>query len=111
MGAIFSDQRDEWRAPVPALSRGLAETVAGSGVTVNAVLPGPTQSEGVVDFLNKMAGDTGQPLEQVEADFIATHWPTSLIRRFAEVEEVANMVVYVASEQASASPCASTAAW
>lgn len=85
-----------------AISRGLAETVAGSGVTVNAVLPGPTRSEGVVDFLKKMAGDTGQPLEQVEADFIATHRPTLLIRRFAEVDEVANMVVYVASEQASA---------
>lgn len=85
-----------------AISRGLAETVAGSGVTVNAVLPGPTRSEGVVDFLNKMAGDTGQPLEQVEADFIAEHRPTSLIRRFADVDEVANMVVYVASEQASA---------
>lgn len=85
-----------------AVSRGLAETVAGTGVTVNAVLPGPTRSEGVGQFLSQMAGDTGQSLEKVEADFIAQHRPSSLIRRFADVDEVANLVVYVSSPQASA---------
>ncbi len=85
-----------------AVSRGLAESVAGSGVTVNAVLPGPTNSEGVSDFFNKIAAEQGVPLEQVEQDFIATHRPSSVIRRLATTEEVANMVVYVCSGQASA---------
>lgn len=85
-----------------AISRGLAETAAGSGVTVNAVLPGPTRSEGVVAFLAKMAGESGKPMAEVEAEFIAAHRPTSILRRFTEVDEVANMVVYLASPQASA---------
>ena len=85
-----------------AVSRGLAESLAGSGVTVNAILPGPTRSEGVGDFFGKIATEQGVPLEQVERDFIATHRPSSLIRRLATVEEVANLAVYLASEQASA---------
>lgn len=85
-----------------AVSRGLAETAAGSGVTVNAVLPGPTRSEGVLDFLNKMAGESGKPQAEIEAEFIAAHRPTSIVQRFTEVEEVANMVIYVVSPQASA---------
>lgn len=85
-----------------AVSRGLAETLAGTGVTVNAVLPGPTRSEGVSDFFGKIAADKGLSQGEVERDFIATHRPTSLIKRLATVEEVANLCVYLASEQASA---------
>ncbi|QDE41078.1 SDR family oxidoreductase [Luteibacter pinisoli] len=84
-----------------AVSRGLAESLSGTGVTVNAVLPGPTLSEGVGEFFNKIAKDQGKTLEEVEADFIKTHRPTSLIERLLSVEEVANMSVYLASEQAS----------
>jgi NAD(P)-dependent dehydrogenase (short-subunit alcohol dehydrogenase family) len=85
-----------------AISRGLAESVAGTGVTVNAVLPGPTRSEGVVDFFANLAREQGLAAEVLEKQFIATHRPTSLTKRLASVEEVANMVVYVCSPQASA---------
>jgi NAD(P)-dependent dehydrogenase (short-subunit alcohol dehydrogenase family) len=85
-----------------AVSRGLAESLAGTGVTVNAILPGPTRSEGVGDFFGKIAAEQGVSLEQVERDFIQTHRPSSLIKRLATVEEVANLAVYLASEQASA---------
>lgn len=85
-----------------ALSRGLAELTAGTGVTVNAVLPGPTLSDGVEDFLKAMSKDAGRPIEEMGAQFVKAHRPTSLLQRFASVEEVANMVVYVASKEASA---------
>ncbi len=85
-----------------AVSRGLAETLAGTGVTVNSILPGPTRSEGVGGFFEKIASEQGVSLEQVEADFIATHRPSSLIKRLATVDEVAHLAVYLASEQASA---------
>jgi NAD(P)-dependent dehydrogenase (short-subunit alcohol dehydrogenase family) len=85
-----------------AVSRGLAEALAGTGVTVNAILPGPTRSEGVGDFFAKIAKDQGISQEQVERDFIQTHRPSSLIKRLATVEEVANLSVYLASAQASA---------
>jgi NAD(P)-dependent dehydrogenase (short-subunit alcohol dehydrogenase family) len=84
-----------------ALSRGLAETTAGTGVTVNAVLPGPTRSDGVVDFLGKLAGQTGASPAEMEKKLITDHRPTSLLRRLETVEEIANMVVYVCSPQAS----------
>ena len=84
-----------------SVSRGLAETVAGSGVTVNAVLPGPTLTEGVSDFLKAMGG-SGADLHQVGRDFIAKDRPTSLIRRLASPDEVANMVAYLCSPAASA---------
>jgi NAD(P)-dependent dehydrogenase (short-subunit alcohol dehydrogenase family) len=82
------------------LSRGLAETCAGTGVTVNAILPGPTRSEGVSDFIQKLSG--GKSFETMEKEFFETARPTSLLKRFATPEEIANMVVYVCSESASA---------
>ena len=85
-----------------AVSRGLAETLAGTGVTVNAILPGPTRSEGVSEFMEKIAASRGVPAAQVEQEFIATERPSSLIKRLATVEEVASLAVYLASEQASA---------
>jgi NAD(P)-dependent dehydrogenase (short-subunit alcohol dehydrogenase family) len=85
-----------------AVSRGLAESLAGTGVTVNAVLPGPTRSEGVGDFFGKIAAEKGADQASVEMDFIATHRPSSIIGRLATPEEVANMVVYVCSPLASA---------
>ena len=85
-----------------AISLGLAVSVAGTGVTVNAVLPGPTRSDGAVAFYAKLAAERGVSEDEIERQFIATYRPTSLIRRLATVEEVANMVVYVCSEQASA---------
>jgi NAD(P)-dependent dehydrogenase (short-subunit alcohol dehydrogenase family) len=84
-----------------AISRGLAESVAGTGVTVNAVLPGPTRSEGVVEFLAKLTGE-GRSQEAAEKKLIAEGRPSSIIRRLATPEEVANMVVYVSSPLASA---------
>jgi NAD(P)-dependent dehydrogenase (short-subunit alcohol dehydrogenase family) len=85
-----------------ALSRGLAQTTAGTGVTVNAVLPGPTRSEGVAGFLKEMAANRGGDQEAVERDFFTNIRPTSLLKRFAEPEEVANMVAYVASPRSAA---------
>jgi NAD(P)-dependent dehydrogenase (short-subunit alcohol dehydrogenase family) len=85
-----------------AIARGLAESVAGTGVTVNAVLPGPTRSDGVADFFARLAKQQGLSQQEMERDFIAKNRPTSLIRRLASVEEVANMVVFVCSPQASA---------
>src|SRR4051794_37777333 len=85
-----------------AISRGLAELTAGTGVTVNSVLPGPTMSEGVETFVADLARQNGQSVEQAAAQFVKQHRPTSLLQRFATVEEIANMVVYVSSKQASA---------
>jgi NAD(P)-dependent dehydrogenase (short-subunit alcohol dehydrogenase family) len=85
-----------------AVSRGLAETLAGTGVTVNAILPGPTNSEGVAGFVGQLSRQSGKTPQEVEKDFFKTMRPTSLLRRFATTEEVANLVVYTASEQASA---------
>jgi NAD(P)-dependent dehydrogenase (short-subunit alcohol dehydrogenase family) len=86
-----------------ALSRGLAELTSGTGVTVNAVLPGPTRSDGVEDFLVTLAKEKGQSPDEFAKSFVKTLRPSSLLERFASVEEVANMVVYVASKEASAS--------
>lgn len=85
-----------------AVSRGLAELTAGTGVTVNSVLPGPTRSEGVEQFLEDMARTRGTDQATIEAEFFKTVRPASLLKRFATAEEVAAMVVYVCSERASA---------
>ena len=85
-----------------AISRGLAESVAGTGVTVNAVLPGPTRSESLMGWMEGIATSQGITVAEAEAQFLKTMRPTSLIGRFATTSEVANMVVYVCSEQASA---------
>jgi len=82
------------------LSRGLAELCAGTAVTVNAVLPGPTRSEGVDEFVDKLSG--GQNFEAFEKTFFETARPTSLIKRFATPQEVASLVAYVASPLSSA---------
>lgn len=84
-----------------AVARGLAETVGGTGVTVNSVLPGPTLTEGVAEFLKAMGG-SGSDLEAVGREFIAENRPTSLIGRLARPEEVANMVAYLCTPAASA---------
>ncbi|SEM56561.1 NAD(P)-dependent dehydrogenase, short-chain alcohol dehydrogenase family [Sphingomonas gellani] len=85
-----------------ALARGLAKRMAGTGVTVNSVLPGPTLSEGVEAMLKSERAKTGKPIEEVAAAFVQEHRSSSIIRRAATVEEVANMVVYLASPLASA---------
>jgi NAD(P)-dependent dehydrogenase (short-subunit alcohol dehydrogenase family) len=85
-----------------AIARGLAQLTSGTAVTVNSVLPGPTMSEGVETFVKDLARQNGQSVEEAAANFVRQHRPTSLLQRFASVDEIANMVVYVASKQASA---------
>jgi NAD(P)-dependent dehydrogenase (short-subunit alcohol dehydrogenase family) len=85
-----------------SVSRGLAESLAGTGITVNCVLPGPTRSRGVGDFVETLAKSQGVSFEAFEAQFFKSVRPTSLIKRFATPEEVASMVAYVASPLASA---------
>lgn len=83
-----------------AVSRGLAETCAGTGVTVNAVLPGPTRSDGVDEFVQQLSG--GKPFAEFEREFFTSVRPSSLLQRFATTEEVANLVVYLCSPLSSA---------
>lgn len=85
-----------------AVSRGLAEAVAGTGVTVNAVLPGPTRSEILGNYMTRQAAENSITLEEAEQGFLQALRPTSLIQRFATTDEVANMIVYACSELASA---------
>lgn len=85
-----------------SVSRGLAKRMAGSGVTVNAVLPGPTRTEGVEALLQAEVERSGRTLEEVGCDFIAAHRPSSILRRLASAEEVANLIIYACSPQASA---------
>jgi NAD(P)-dependent dehydrogenase (short-subunit alcohol dehydrogenase family) len=85
-----------------ALSRGIAESVAGTGVTSNAVLPGPTRSEGVEEFVAKLADDQRADPQSFKRDFVKTMRPSSLIGRFAETKEVANLVVFLCGEGSSA---------
>jgi NAD(P)-dependent dehydrogenase (short-subunit alcohol dehydrogenase family) len=85
-----------------AVSRGLAESVAGTGITVNSVLPGPTRSRGVEDFVDALAKAEGKSFADFEKEFFEKVRPTSLIKRFATTEEVASLVAYVCSPLASA---------
>ncbi len=85
-----------------AIARGLAKRLAGTGVTVNSVLPGPTLSEGVAEMLKPAVESSGESLEKVAANFVVAHRGSSIIRRASSVDEVANMIIYVSSEQASA---------
>ncbi|HEX9448737.1 MAG TPA: SDR family oxidoreductase, partial [Dongiaceae bacterium] len=85
-----------------AVSRGLAKRLAGTGVTVNAVLPGPTLSEGVEEMLKEEAAKAGQTIEEAATAFVKAHRASSIIQRAATSEEVANLVVYACSKQASA---------
>lgn len=89
-----------------SIARGLAKRLAGTGVTVNSVLPGPTLSEGLKDMLKDDVAN-GKTEEEAAKDFVMANRPSSIIQRAATVEEVANMVVYVSSKQASATTGAS----
>jgi NAD(P)-dependent dehydrogenase (short-subunit alcohol dehydrogenase family) len=85
-----------------SVSRGMAETCIGTGVTVNSVLPGPTRTEGVGEFFATLARDAGQTLAQAEHDFFKFARPTSLLQRFIEPAEIAAMVTYVCSPRSAA---------
>jgi NAD(P)-dependent dehydrogenase (short-subunit alcohol dehydrogenase family) len=85
-----------------AVSRGLAETTAGTAVTVNSILPGPTASEGVTEFVDQLAAGKGVDRATIEKDFFVHGRPTSLIQRFATPEEVAALVAFVCSPLAAA---------
>jgi NAD(P)-dependent dehydrogenase (short-subunit alcohol dehydrogenase family) len=84
-----------------AIARGLAETVAGTNITVNSVLPGPTRSEGVEKFIQQMGAKPGADTSAFENEFFKTIRPSSLLKRFETVDEVANMIVYLCSPLAS----------
>ena len=85
-----------------AVARGLAETTAETGVTVNSVLPGPTGSEGVGTFVARLAKERGEDPKTVERNLFQAAQPTSLLWRFATPKEVATLIVYACSPRASA---------
>jgi len=85
-----------------AISAGLAKDCAGTGVTSNSILVGPTASEGVDSFVNQLAKERGISREEMDAEFFRSGRPSSLLKRFIQPEEVANLVAYVASERSSA---------
>lgn len=90
------------KAALQGLSRGLAKVLAGSGVTVNTILPGPTRTDGAVKMMADLAAERGVSPAEMEAIFLVENRPSTLLRRFATPEEVANLCVYAASPQASA---------
>ena len=85
-----------------AISRGLAETTTGTAVTVNAVLPGPTASEGVAEFVSRLSAEKGVDQSQFEREFFENARPSSILRRFATPQEVAAVVAFVCSPLAAA---------
>ncbi len=84
-----------------AVARGLAEMTAGTAVTVNSILPGPTKSEGVGDFVAGLAAQQGKTAADVERDFFKHARPTSLLRRFESPDEIAALTAFIASPRAS----------
>jgi len=90
------------KSALQGLSRGLAKVLAGSGVTVNTILPGPTRTEGAVQMMADLAAERGVTTQEMEGLFLKENRPSTLLRRFASPEEVANLCVYAASPQASA---------
>src|SRR3546814_14353534 len=90
------------KAAVQGLSRGLAKVLAGSGVTVNTILPGPTRTEGAVTMMADLAAERGVSPSEMESLFLEENRPSTLLRRFPTPEEVATLCVYDASPQASA---------
>jgi NAD(P)-dependent dehydrogenase (short-subunit alcohol dehydrogenase family) len=84
------------------IARGMAELTKGTAVTVNSVLPGPTRSEGIIDFLKSVSSNPDATTEEAEAEFFVKGRPTSLLQRMIEAEEVANLVTYLASPRSSA---------
>lgn len=90
------------KAAVQGVARGLAKVLAGSGVTVNSILPGPTRTEGSVEMMDKLARKRGVTTEEMEKLFLQENRPSNLLGRFADPDEVAAMSVYIASPQASA---------
>lgn len=85
-----------------AVARGFAVATKGTGVTVNSVLPGPTRSEGIFDFLRGVASNPAAPPAEIEAEFFQKHRPSSLLQRLINPEEIASLVAYVASPLSSA---------
>ena len=85
-----------------AVARGLAERTKGSGVTVNSVLPGPTQSEGIFEFLRSIASDPKASDAEVEAEFFRLHRSSSLLQRLIKADEIASLVAYLSSPLAAA---------
>ncbi|MEB3281107.1 MAG: SDR family oxidoreductase [Lyngbya sp.] len=83
------------------IARGLAESVAGTGITVNSVMPGPTRSQGLIERFQKRAEQEGKTLEEIEREFMAKERPDSLIKRLLNPEEIASLVTYLCSEQSS----------
>ncbi|WP_226801783.1 SDR family NAD(P)-dependent oxidoreductase [Alkalilimnicola sp. S0819] len=90
------------KAAPQGVSRGLAKVLAGSGVTVNTILPGPTRTEGAQAMMAKPAEERGVSVEEMEALFLQENRPSTLLGRFASPKEVASLSVYAASPQASA---------
>ncbi|MBR9871715.1 MAG: SDR family oxidoreductase [Gammaproteobacteria bacterium] len=90
------------KAALQGVSRGLAKVLAGSGVTVNTILPGPTRTEGAQAVMAELAKERGVTAEHMEGVFLEENRPSTLLKRFATPEEVANLCVYAASTQASA---------
>ncbi|MEO8904816.1 MAG: SDR family NAD(P)-dependent oxidoreductase [Polyangiaceae bacterium] len=84
-----------------AVARGLAEMTAGTAVTVNSILPGPTKSEGVADFVAGLAAQQNKSAVEVERDFFLHARPTSLLKRFETPDEIAALTAFIASPRAS----------